>query len=165
MQKQTSNTIITLAYHSRCSSWKVSSKSCISSDFATLLCIKQGENENDAIRNRISDLTSDVFLNQKPKKQTSHEWQKTPDSSWISFCTSSGKRQLKHHKLTQNPVSLSCQSKQELTCQILTNKSINIGRRAWPTRDHGEKSQKKLSSLPVTTDWIFASEVSLQSKF
>ena len=51
-------------------------------------------------------------------------------------------------KLTQNSVSFSCQSKQlsrccmnflhELTCQILTNQSTKIGRRAWPTRDHGK---------------------------
>ena len=34
---------------------KVSSKASIASDFATLLRIKQGENENDAIRNWISD--------------------------------------------------------------------------------------------------------------
>ena len=50
------------------------------------------------------------------------------------------KDSLKHHKLTQNSVSFSCQSKQdsrccinfphELTCQILTNQSIKIGRRA-----------------------------------
>ena len=33
----------------------------------------------------------------------------------------------------------------ELTCQILTNQSIKIGRRAWPTRDHG----KIRSSPPV----------------
>ena len=46
----------------------------------------------------------------------------------------------KHHKLTQNSVSFSGQSKQvsrcciniphELTSQILTNQSIKIGRRA-----------------------------------
>ena len=47
--------MITLAYHSRCSSWKVSSKASIASDFSTLLRIKQGEKENDAIRNRISN--------------------------------------------------------------------------------------------------------------
>ena len=45
--------------------------------------------------------------------------------------------------LTQNSVSFSCQSKQdsrccinfprELTCHILTNQSIKIGRRTWPT--------------------------------
>ena len=33
----------------------MSSKASIASDFATLLRIKQDENENDAIRNRISD--------------------------------------------------------------------------------------------------------------
>ena len=51
------------------------------------------------------------------------------------------KDSLKHHKLTQNSVSFSCQSKQskhdssccinfpyELTGQILTNQSIKIGR-------------------------------------
>ena len=54
--KQPSNTIITQAYHSRVSSWKVSSKaSSTASDFATPFRIKLGENENDAIRNRISD--------------------------------------------------------------------------------------------------------------
>ena len=37
---------------------KVSSNAGIASDFATLLRIKQDENENDAIRNRISDLDS-----------------------------------------------------------------------------------------------------------
>ena len=52
-------------------------------------------------------------------------------------------------------ISFSCQSKQlsrccinfphELTCQILTNQRIKIGRRAWPTRDHGMKR----SSPPV----------------
>ena len=59
--------------------------------------------------------------------------------------------------MTQNSVSFSCQSKQdlrccinfphELTCQILTNHSIKIGRTAWPTRD-------ELSSLPVI-DTVF----------
>ena len=124
--------------------------------------------------------TSDVFLDQKLNKQTSHEWRKTPDTSWISFCTSCKKRQLKNKtttrktKLTQNSVFFSCQSKQdsrccinlphELTCQILTNQSIKIGRRVWPTLDHGEKSQNQLSSLPVIAGWLFASEnLSLRS--
>ena len=34
----------------------------------------------------------------------------------------------------------------ELTCQIMTNQSIEIGLRAWPTRDYGEKSQKHLKA-------------------
>ena len=33
----------------------MSSKASIASDFATLIRIKQGESENDAMRNRISD--------------------------------------------------------------------------------------------------------------
>ena len=37
----------------------------------------------------------------------------------------------------------------ELTCQIMTNQSIEIGLRAWPTRDYGEKSQKH-----VKAGWI-----------
>ena len=32
----------------------------------------------------------------------------------------------------------------ELTRQILNNQSIKLGRRAWPTRDHCENSQKRL---------------------
>ena len=53
--KKTTTTLITQAYHSRCSSRKLSSKAKIAWDFWTLLRIKQGENQNDAIRNRISD--------------------------------------------------------------------------------------------------------------
>ena len=49
------------------------------------------------------------------------------------------------------------------TCDVF-NQSIKIALRAWPTREHGEKSQKQLSSLPVAADWIFASEISLKSK-
>ena len=81
------------------------------------------------------------------------------------------KDSVKHHKLTQNSVSFSCQSKQdsrccinflhELTCQILTNQNIKIARRAWSTRDC-EKSQKLLRSLHVKGRWIFASEVEIK---
>ena len=39
-QQQTLNKIITQAYHSRCSSWKPSSKAEIAWDFSTLLLIK-----------------------------------------------------------------------------------------------------------------------------
>ena len=71
----------------------------------------------------------------------------------------------KHHKLTKNSVSFSCQSKQvsrccinfphELTCQILTNQSIKTGRRTWPRRYYGEKSEKHLSSpLVFLRNWL-----------
>ena len=48
------------------------------------------------------------------------------------------------------------------TCQILTSQSIKTGRRAWPTRDHVEKSQRQLPSPPVMAGWIFASKVNLK---
>ena len=46
--------------------WKLSSKAKIASDFSTLLRIKQGKKENDAIRNRISDF--DKRRISQPKK-------------------------------------------------------------------------------------------------
>ena len=66
--------------------------------------------------------------------------------------------------MTQNSVSFSCQSKQlsrccinfphELTCQILTNQSIHIGRRVWPTRDHGKKSLPRSSPHVFLKNWL-----------
>ena len=111
-----------------------------------------------------------TFLNQKRNKQTSHKWRKDLDSSCISLCTSSRKRQLKTLQDDKKTLPASAFSKQvsrcyinfphELTYQFLTNQSIKIGRRARPTRDYGGKSQKD-----VNVGWIFASEVSLKSKF
>ena len=71
----------------------------------------------------------------------------------------------KHHKLAKKSVSFSCQSKQvprccinfphENTCQILTNRSFKIGRRAWSTREYGEGSEKHLSSpLLLLNNWL-----------
>ena len=72
-------------------------------------------------------------------KVTLNSEQKTPDSSCILFCTSRRKRQLKTSQVDTKLFSFSCQSKQfsrcciifshELTCQILTNQSVKIGRR------------------------------------
>ena len=63
-KKTNTNTIITQAYHSRCSSWKLSSKAKIASDFS----IKQGENENESMPSEIGfpTLTSDVFSTKNP---------------------------------------------------------------------------------------------------
>ena len=125
-------------------------------------------------------LTSGAFVNKKRNKQTSHELQSNLDSSCISFCTPSRKRRFKtsqdETKLPDKTLSAPAISKQvsrhcinfphELTCQILTNQNIKIGRRAWSTRD-SEKSQKRLPSLHVNVKagWIFASEVSSKSTF
>ena len=50
---------------------QVSSKASIASDFETLLRIKQGENENDAIRNDIRNRISnfDKWSISQPKTQ------------------------------------------------------------------------------------------------
>ena len=45
--------------------WKLSSKARIASEFSTVLRIKQGENENDAIWNRISDFTKAMYFSTK----------------------------------------------------------------------------------------------------
>ena len=54
--------------------WKLSSKAGIASDFSTLLGVKQGEKRKRCHSEiGFSTLTSDVFFDQKPNKQTSHE--------------------------------------------------------------------------------------------
>ena len=53
--------MITQAYHSKCSPWKVSSNTSIASDFSSKV-----KNENDAILNRISDF--DKRRISQPKK-------------------------------------------------------------------------------------------------
>ena len=63
--------------------------------FKLLLRIKQGEKRKRCHPKSVQTLTSDAFLKQKPNKQTSHKYMQTLDSSCISFCTSSGERQLK----------------------------------------------------------------------
>ena len=79
IKKQTSNKIITQAYHSRCSSWKPSSKARVAWDFSTFLRMKQDEvseliSENDAIPKRIFyDFDNRHISQPKPNKQTSHE--------------------------------------------------------------------------------------------
>ena len=71
--------MITQAYHSRCSSWKLWSKARIAWDFSTLIFIQQGENENDAIRNRISDFDKRRISQPKIQK-TNQPW--ITEDSW-----------------------------------------------------------------------------------
>ena len=155
-------------------SWKVSSKASIASDFATLLRIKQGAKRKRCHSKSDSRLWQVTYFSTKnPIDKLAMNNRRLLIAAEF-HCTSSGKRQLKNHKLTEHSVSFICQSKQdsrccinfphELTCQILTNQSIKIERRAWPTRDHVEQSQKQLSSLRLIAGWIFASEVSFKSK-
>ena len=123
--------------------------------------------ENAVIRNRISNFDK-RHISQPKIKYTNQPWI-TEDCWWQLYfilCIQWKKTVKKHHKLTKNSVGFSCQSKQvsrccinfllELTCQILTNQGIKLdGRRAWSTRDYGEKSEKPLSSLLVfLNDWL-----------
>ena len=156
IRKQTSDTIITQAYHSRCSSWKVSSKASIASDFATLLRIKQGEKRKRCHPKSDFRLWQATYFSTKnPINKPAMNNRRLLIAAVFHFVHPVEKDSSKHHKLTQNSVNFSCQSKQlsrccinfphELTCQISINQSIKIGRRAWPTRGHG----KKRSSPPV----------------
>ena len=66
------NTIITQAYHSGCSSWKLSSKARVA--WGTFQpASSKVKDENDVIRNRISDFDKRRISQTKFNKQTSHE--------------------------------------------------------------------------------------------
>ena len=157
-----------------CSAWKLSSKARIAWAFIILARIQQGEKQKRC------HPKSDYRLRQATHFSTKNAINKLAMNkrtlliSAVFILYIQWKKTVKnvHHKLTQNSVSFSCQSKQlsrcwinfthEFTCKILTNQSIKIGRGAWPTRDHGNNR----SSPPVfKKNWLnFASEVSLKSK-
>ena len=156
------NTIITQAYHiSRCSSWKLSSKARIAWAFIILLRIQQGEKQKRCHPKSDFRLWQAAYFSTKNSinKPASMYNRSFLIAAVFHFVHPVQKDSQKHHELTQNSVSFSCQRKQvprccinfphELTCQIFTNQSIKIGRGAWPTRDYGEKSEKHLSSPPA----------------
>ena len=170
------------AYQSRCCFWRSSSVPESLETFQPSYASSKGKWVSSFLKTMPSEigfpmtLTSGAFVNKKRNKQTSHELQNNLDSSCISFCTPSRKRQFKNitrwHKTLSAPaiskqVSRRCKNfPHKLTCQILTNQNIKIGRRAWSTRD-SEKSQKRLPSLHVNVKagWIFVSEISSKSTF
>ena len=135
---------------------KLSSKAKIASDFSTLLRIKLGEKRKRCHPKSDFRLWQATYFSTKnPINKLAMNNRRLFIAAEFHFVHSVEKDSWKHHKLTRNSVSFSCQSKQvsrccinfphELTCQILTNQSIKIGRRAWPTRDLGEKSKKQLA--------------------
>ena len=64
MKKQTSNTIITQAYHSRCTeNYQVRPESL--QTFQPSYASSKVKNENDAIRNRISDFAKATYFSTK----------------------------------------------------------------------------------------------------
>ena len=60
-------------------------------------------------------------------------------SSWISLCTSQWKKTVKNITSWHKTLSASA-----VKVDNFQNQSIKIGRRAWPTRDHGKKSSSRL---------------------
>ena len=93
------------------------------------------------------------------KNSINNVTQKFLESSCISFCTSSAKRQSKTSrvdtKLCQFQLSKKTSSKMLHKFSAWTHLSNfdqsehKIGLGAWPTRNYGEKSEKHLSSPPV----------------
>ena len=166
--KQTNtNTIVTQAYHSRWSSWKLSSTARIAWDFSTR--IQQGEKRRKRKRchpkSHFRIWQAAHFSTKNSINKPVMNKRRLLIAAVFHFMHPVEKDSKKHHKLTKNSVSFSCQSKQdsrccinfphELTCQILTNQSIKNGRRAWPTSDYGEKGEKHLSSLLVfLNNWL-----------
>ena len=101
-KKKHIKTIIVQAYQSRCRSWRSSNEARIAWDFQpSLYASSRGKWISSFFKTTPSEigfpmtLTSGAFLNQKRNKQTSHELQNNLDSSCISFCISSRKRQFK----------------------------------------------------------------------
>ena len=125
------NTWITQVYHSRCSSWKLSSKARMAWDFSTLLSIQKGE-KTETMPSEIvfPTSTSGAFLNQTVNKQTSHEKQRILDTAAV-FQFPHPVEKLSFKNITSWHKTLSASAVKV----ILTNQSIKIGRRAWPTRD------------------------------
>ena len=166
----------------RCCSWRPSSRAAIAWDFSTLLASNKDKWVSSFLKTMPSEigfsmtLTSGAFLNQKRNKQTSHELHRTILLAALFHLVHQVEKTVKNITRWHKTLSASAISKQvsrrcinflhELTCQILTNQNIKIGRRAWSTRD-SEKSQKRLPSLHVNVKagWIFASEVSSKSTF
>ena len=138
-------TIVTQAYHSRCSSWKLSSNARIA--WGTFQpASSKVKNENNVIRNRISDF--DKRRISQPKNSINKpaiNKRRLLIAAVFHFMHPVEKNSKKTSQVDKNSVSFSCQSKpvsrccisflHELTCQILSNHSIKIRRRAWSTRD------------------------------
>ena len=123
------------------------------------------KNENNAIRNRITEFWQATHFSTKhPINKSAMNNRRLLIAAVFHFVHPVEKDIKKHHRTSwHKTMSASAvkNSKQvsrccinfphELTCQILTNQSIKIGRRAWPTRDHG----KKRSSPPVfLKNWL-----------
>ena len=116
-KKKTSKTIMAQAYQLRCCFWRSSNVPESLETFQPSYASSKGKWVSSFLKTMPSEigfpmtLTSGAFVNKKPDKQTSHELQNNLDSSCISFCTPSRKRQFKTSqddtKLSQLQLSIS----------------------------------------------------------
>ena len=103
-QTHTLYTIITQAYHSRCSSWKLSSKARIAWE-TFQPASRKVKNENDVIRNRISNFDKrrisqpEIQYTNQPSI-TAMNNRKLLIAAVFHFMYSVEKDSKKHHKLT-----------------------------------------------------------------
>ena len=110
--------------------WKVSSKASIASDFATLLRIKQGKKRKRCYPKsdfRLWQVT--YFSTKNPINKLAVNKRRLLIAAEFHFVHPEENDSEKHHKLTQNCINFP----HEFTGQILTNHSIKIRRRTWPT--------------------------------
>ena len=105
-KKNTSKTINAQACQSRCFFWRSSSVPESLETFQPSYASSKGKWVSSFLKTMPSEigflmtLTSGTFVNElKGNKQTSHELQNNLDSSCISFCTPSRKRQFKVARL------------------------------------------------------------------
>ena len=148
---------------------KVIKCSRIAWDFSTLLCRKQAHFwKRSHPKSDFQWLWQAVHLSTKSAiNKPAMNYRTILIAAVFSFVHQVEKDSLRHHTLSAPAISKQVTRRcinfpHELTCQILTNQNIKIGRRAWSTRD-----SKKLPSLLVYVKdgWIFASEVSSKSTF
>ena len=133
----------------------LSSKARIPSDFSTLfISIKQGEKRKRCHPKSDFRLWQATYFSTKnPINKVAMNNRRLLIAVEFHFVHPAKKGNLKTSQVHTDSVSFSCQSKQVSRCcinfpHLLTNQSIKIGRRAWPTCDLGEKSQKQLACRP-----------------
>ena len=101
-KKNTSKTIIAQAYKYRCCFQRSSNVPGSLETFQPSYPPSKGKRVSSFLKTMSSEigfpmtLTSGAFVNKMRNKQTSHELQNNLDSSCISFCTPSRKRQSKN---------------------------------------------------------------------
>ena len=110
--------------------WKPSGKARIASDFSTLLRIKQGEKRKRCHPKSDFRLWQATFFSTKnPIKKRAINNRRLLIAAEFHFVHSAEKDSYEHHKLAQNSVSFSCQSKQAKRGECLPSERLVQGKR------------------------------------